>query len=79
MAAFSEFDPDDADAARRLQGMFGPQQVDQEIRQAIQVCWMALPPERQNVDEVEREIRRLVDRALRDLREDAERFGLGGG
>jgi hypothetical protein len=30
--------------------------------------------ERRNVDEVERQIRRVVDRALRDLREDFDSF-----
>ena len=36
---------------------------------------MALPRNRQNVDEVEKQVRRLVDRALRDLYEDHEQFG----
>ena len=54
---------------------FGPQQVDQAVRHAIQACWMALPKERRNAEEVERQIRRLVDRALRDFREDREAFG----
>ena len=63
------------------QGMghfFGPGHVDHSIRQAIQVCWMALPKDRQNVEEVERQIRRLVDRAIKDLREDREAFGRDG-
>jgi hypothetical protein len=70
-----KFDPDDADMVKRMRSMFGPQTIDQEIRRAIQYCWMSLPPEKQNVDAVEKEIRRLVDRALRDLREDASAFG----
>ena len=70
-------DPNDPEAAKRMRSFLGPGQVDQEIRQAIQVCWMALPPDKQNVDEVEKQIRRIVDRALRDLREDADSFGLG--
>ena len=53
---------------------FGPGQVDQTIRQAIQVCWMALPKDKRNVEEVERQIRRLVERALKDLREDGDAF-----
>jgi hypothetical protein len=53
---------------------FGPGQVDQIIRQAIQICWVGLPKEKKNVDEVERQIRRLVERALKDLREDGEAF-----
>ncbi len=54
---------------------FGPGHVDQSIRQAIKMCWMALPKDKRNVEEVERQIRRLVDRALKDLREDHEAFG----
>ena len=77
--AMEEFDPKDPDAMKRMRAFFSPQQVDQQIRQAIQFCWMALPPEQQNVDEVEKQIRRIVDRALRDLREDADSFGLGRG
>lgn len=74
-----EFDPNDPEASKRMRAFFSPQQVDQQIRQAIQFCWMALPPDQQNVDEVEKQIRRIVDRALRDLREDADSFGLGHG
>lgn len=77
--AMESFNPEDSDATRRIQSVFGPQQVDQQVRQAIQFCWMALPPEKQNVDAVETEIRRIVDRALRDLREDADHFRGGGG
>jgi hypothetical protein len=36
---------------------------------------MALPKERRNVEEVEQEIRRIVERALANLREDAASFG----
>jgi hypothetical protein len=75
--AMEEFDPKDAKAMKRMRAFFGPQQVDHQIRQAIQFCWMALPPKRKKVEEVEKPIRRLVDRALRDLREDADSFGLG--
>ncbi len=74
-----ELGDDDPEKARRIQSMFGPQQVDHQIRQAIQFCWMALPAERQNVDGVEQEIRRIVDRAIRDLREDFESFGINSG
>jgi hypothetical protein len=57
-----------------LAAMFGPQHVDHVIRQAIGFCWMALPKSRQTPDEVERQIRRLVDRALEDFREDQSAF-----
>jgi hypothetical protein len=35
---------------------------------------MVLPKEKRNVDEIERQVRRIVDRALRDLREDFDSF-----
>jgi hypothetical protein len=75
--AYQEFRGDDPDAMKRMRSFFSPQHVDQEIRQAIQACWMALPPEKQTVDEVEKHIRRIVDRAIRDLREDSTSFGIG--
>jgi len=71
--------PDDPEQGNRLRAFFGPQQVDESVRRAIQMCWMALPDERKNVGEVEKQIRRIVDRALRDLREDSDAFGLGKG
>ena len=76
--AIEPINPDDADAARRMRDMFGPQQVDQQIRQAIQFCWMALPPEKRSADAVEAEIRRIMDRALRDMHEDEKQFRGGG-
>lgn len=51
-------------------------QVDSMIRQAVQSCWMALPAEKRSIDAVETEIRRVVDRALENLREDAAAFGI---
>ena len=50
--------------------------IDASIRQAINMCWTALPKERRNADEVEKQIRRIVDRAIRDLREDSAAFDL---
>ena len=73
---FDDFDPNDPDQESRFHKFFGPHQIDQQIRQAIQFCWMILPNDKKNADEVEKHIRRLVDRALRDLREDEDEFGL---
>jgi len=78
--AFEKFDPDDPNWKENLdkfRQFFPPQQVDQQIRQAIHFCWMGMPPDKRTVDEVEKQVRRMVDRALRDLREDAELFGFG--
>jgi hypothetical protein len=68
-------DDDKRNPMEEMSEMFGPGHVDSAIRQAIQACWMALPKERRNVAEVEKEIRRLVERALSNLEEDAKSFG----
>ena len=59
--------------------LFGPGQPDQIIRQAVQICWMALPEDRRNAQELTRQVRRLVERALEDFREDEQAFGPGEG
>ena len=74
MALFSKDDPENLE---RMRSFMGPGQVDQQIRQAIQFAWMMLPDDRKNVAEVERVIREMVDRALKNYREDAEAFDHG--
>lgn len=69
-------DEDPEEARKALRGMFGPQAVDQGIRQAITTCWMMLPDDKKSVAAVEAEIRRIVDRALENLRQDAKAFGI---
>jgi hypothetical protein len=71
------FKLDESDGAK-WRDMFSPAYVDQLIRQAIQFCWMSLPKERRTVDELEAQIQRLVDRAMRDFREDSQQFGTNG-
>ncbi|MFQ5411159.1 MAG: hypothetical protein ACE5EC_02640 [Phycisphaerae bacterium] len=56
--------------------MMGPQAVDQAIGQAISTCWMILPDDKKTIENVEAEIRRIVDRALANLKEDARAFGV---
>lgn len=58
----------------RIRSLFGPGQVDQTIRNAIQICWMMLPDEKKTPDDLEKAIREIVDRAIQDFREDANRF-----
>ena len=65
---------ENADSDQRMAEMFGPGQVDHMVRQAIQLCWIGLPKERRSVEEVETQVRRIVDRALRDFREDWQAF-----
>jgi hypothetical protein len=68
---------DDSVGVDRMWAFIGPGHVDQQIRQAIQCAWMSLPAGKQSVEEVERVVRHLVDRALKDFREDAETFRQG--
>ena len=48
--------------------------VDQRLRECLQVLWMALPNERADAMELEQNLKRLVDRAVRDFKEDLELF-----
>ncbi len=48
--------------------------VDQGLRECLQVLWLALPRERANALELEQNLNRLVDRAVRDFKEDLELF-----
>lgn len=61
-----------------FRGMMGPNQIDQMVRQAISFCWMMAPKEKKNIEFVEAEIRRIVERALRNLKEDDDAFGASG-
>ena len=78
MAAFHACSSDEnpEEARKAMRDMFGPQAVDQAIRQAISTCWMVLPDDKKNVASVEAEIRRIVERALENLREDSRVFGI---
>lgn len=56
--------------------MFGPLAAEQMVTQAIQTCWMMLPNEKRTIEHLEQEIRRIVERKIRDMREDAQSFGI---
>jgi hypothetical protein len=55
---------------------FAAANVDNQIRIAIGSCWLSLPVGRRSLDELETQMRRLVERALRDFRDDWKAFGL---
>lgn len=57
-----------------LRSVMGPFGVDQAIRQAISSCWQMLPEQERSVEKVEKEIIRLVQRALQEFKEDTEAF-----
>jgi hypothetical protein len=64
----------DDKAFEKAREAFGPGQVDHYIRHAIQFCWMGLPKDKRNLDELERQIRRIVDRDLLNVREDFDKI-----
>lgn len=70
----TEADGDPENSGEMMRRMFGPQAVDNAIRQAISTCWMVLPDDKRTAENVEAEIRRLVDRALANFRDDAKTF-----
>jgi hypothetical protein len=69
------FSSDDLLINDKMRSLIGPDQVDRQIRQAIQFAWIMLPDEKKSVAEVERVIRQTVDRAIMNFREDADAFG----
>lgn len=73
--ALQTFDPNDEESFDKLREFLNPAQVDQSVRQALQLCWMILPQEKRNVEELEQQFRRIVDRALQNMREDDQAFG----
>lgn len=64
-----------ADPRAQMRTIMGPMMVDKAVRQAIQHCWVMLPEEDRTAARVEQEIRRLVVRALQNLKEDSATFG----
>ena len=72
--AVQKFDANNPDPDQ-FRKFLGPGHVAQSVSQAIHACWMMLPAKRKTVDDLEKEFRRLVDRAFRDMREDEASFG----
>src|SRR4051812_49084541 len=52
--AMAGFPHDDPESAKKIRAMFSPGQIDQSVRQAIQLCWMMLPDDAKTVDELEK-------------------------
>jgi hypothetical protein len=66
--------PDDDDAANKMAEVFGPLQIDQSIRHALQFCWMSLPKEKRTTEEWEQQLRRIFERAIKDFKDDRTQF-----
>ena len=58
----------------KFRQQFPPEFIDNMLRSAIRGAWMILPKEKKTIDEVEKQIRRMVDRAFRDMRDDFDNF-----
>jgi hypothetical protein len=58
---------DPQSALQKIETTAGAARVDDTIREAIEHCWITMPPHKQNAAAVSAEIRRLVNQALRDL------------
>jgi hypothetical protein len=55
--------------------LYAPAEVDQLVRKTLQLCWRAMSRDRRSIEEHQRQVHRLVERGLRDFREDREEFG----
>jgi hypothetical protein len=75
ISMFGTFDPKDPEGAEQFRRQLIPI-LDQHIRSSLQMIWTALPPDRKTVAELEKEFRRLTDRALANLREDFDVYGM---
>lgn len=71
-----ERDSGDSAVQKAVAVAWGLPVIDQEIRQAISHCWLVMPPDKKTAHHVEIEIRRLVERALKDLHDDTRSLGL---
>jgi hypothetical protein len=67
---------DSTEDSDNMRSMFSPTQVDQTVRQALQICWMMLPNDRRSPEVVEAEFRRIAERAIRDFKEDHKAFNV---
>ena len=76
MAMHSFSSSEGGNPKKAMRAMFGPGAVDQQVRSAISTCWMMLPEDRRTPENVAAEIRRIVERALSNMTDDAATFGL---
>lgn len=71
---FNEFNSSEENDPEKLKALLGPGAIEHGLRQSIQACWMFLPADKRSVDEVERQVRRLIDRIFKNLRDDEQSF-----
>ena len=68
------FDPKDPESLSKFLQETAPDAAKEGVRKAMVFGWWLLPKDQRTDDGLEREIRLLVDEAIREFREDRERF-----
>jgi hypothetical protein len=71
---YTKLDPKDPESLSKLLRQDSPDAARDNIKQAIILGWWLLPKDRRTEENLELEIRRLVDDAIRDFRENKDRF-----
>ena len=65
---FTNLNPDDKEANRKMmRNSVGPAAVDQQVRIAINACWIELPADRRSVENVVNEIQTIIESQLSSL------------
>jgi hypothetical protein len=72
--------PFDKDPARRKRYLaaVGPQIIDTLLRKSLTHAWMCLPEKHRSPTEVERMVREIFERAVKDFNSDFARFSDSG-
>ena len=71
----SDSEPPDDDSMKQMRELLGPTAVDDAVSHAIRTCWMCLPTEKRTVEEVGRQLHRILDRSLANAKDDEGIFG----
>jgi hypothetical protein len=74
VACLTKLDPNDPESLSKVLRQTSPDLANDSIRKAIIFGWWLLPKDQRTEENLEREIRRLVDDAIRGFREDKDRF-----
>lgn len=63
-----------SDDEKDFESFKSPLMIDQQIQAAAQLCWMMLPEDRRNENELRKELTRIVNRICDNLGEDLKHF-----
>jgi hypothetical protein len=71
---YTKLDPKDPESLSKVLRQTSPDAASDSIRNAIRFGWWLLPKDQRTEENLEREIRCLVDDAIREFRQDKDRF-----